>query len=768
MQSAEAPSATSRTPSVEVTSKKLLKAKKTKSRSGCRNCKDRRLKCDETRPACLHCVRRGRVCPGYKQNLRWSTKYEKFLGEELNADPNNAQDDTQRLVPAATIVPDTSQSFLIPDLSRVSSGEPDAAEPLAARIAPDRNQIESDQAVPSKQLPSATLSDITPLRNFESDGSLDPIFHTDTELDWLLNNGTEVDGLFGTDLDGFSNNATLAEPRRKPVTSSLDFSRGLYQTGNISYAPVDVSMLLIEYWFTNVCPMWSAYDSASNPNRQIALTTWQHSEPVILSLQSMSAAYLADSLPHLKPQLAKISGQAIEAVQKHLKQHFETKQDPTAALPVDTLFAVFAMGTSMCWTVTRELGTSLLSIARRLVSSYERQSERLSHSDQKYLSHFRNALIYWEMLHNVVSPDGHQDALAGTSTNKRQRLIETASNNSSPPHSVGPTRKDFQSLERESTCDLHPWTGISRHIQEQFSLVLALCRTHQQRSRNNGLQMAAQLYDSIRDIELAHELESELLTFDPGVTDGFGSLDDSSLDTGDSTTPISHLVDVAEAYRLASLLQLYQVFPDLRIKTALLTFSRQLTTISFIDQSQTSCREEGILALTFQLLELLRRIPIESGTRCIQPILYLIAATGLFFDKPVSQPAMRKPSQSLDDFDEIFALVNTEHLILDQQQSLEDVPISRLAPQHQVSYEPDPGETSGISLTQCTIRVARSRQFIMDRFRMMQACLPPRPIKIALNLAKAIWAEYDDSPALLARRHWTDVMLSKSLWTLFG
>ncbi|ENH75378.1 Transcriptional regulatory protein moc3 [Fusarium oxysporum f. sp. cubense race 1] len=34
----------------------------------CETCKKRRKKCDETRPACLRCVKSRRRCPGYKDN----------------------------------------------------------------------------------------------------------------------------------------------------------------------------------------------------------------------------------------------------------------------------------------------------------------------------------------------------------------------------------------------------------------------------------------------------------------------------------------------------------------------------------------------------------------------------------------------------------------------------------------------------------------------------------------------------------------------------
>lgn len=41
-------------------------------RTGCNNCKGRRVKCDETRPQCIKCVRSGRVCEGYPAYKRSS------------------------------------------------------------------------------------------------------------------------------------------------------------------------------------------------------------------------------------------------------------------------------------------------------------------------------------------------------------------------------------------------------------------------------------------------------------------------------------------------------------------------------------------------------------------------------------------------------------------------------------------------------------------------------------------------------------------------
>ncbi|KIW13789.1 hypothetical protein PV08_08981 [Exophiala spinifera] len=51
--------------------------KNAKSRSGCRTCKQRRVKCDETKPSCQQCVLRDLECPGYEKRWKWSTKHEK-------------------------------------------------------------------------------------------------------------------------------------------------------------------------------------------------------------------------------------------------------------------------------------------------------------------------------------------------------------------------------------------------------------------------------------------------------------------------------------------------------------------------------------------------------------------------------------------------------------------------------------------------------------------------------------------------------------------
>ncbi|KAK0099754.1 hypothetical protein ONS95_013352 [Cadophora gregata] len=53
------------TPQPDTTSKKITRASKPKTRTGCRTCKIRRVKCDEGKPVCNRCVKFGVKCDGY-------------------------------------------------------------------------------------------------------------------------------------------------------------------------------------------------------------------------------------------------------------------------------------------------------------------------------------------------------------------------------------------------------------------------------------------------------------------------------------------------------------------------------------------------------------------------------------------------------------------------------------------------------------------------------------------------------------------------------
>ena len=49
-----------------------------KTFSGCRRCRERKIKCDGRRPLCLRCAKAGISCPGFPPNFTWVTPNQSF------------------------------------------------------------------------------------------------------------------------------------------------------------------------------------------------------------------------------------------------------------------------------------------------------------------------------------------------------------------------------------------------------------------------------------------------------------------------------------------------------------------------------------------------------------------------------------------------------------------------------------------------------------------------------------------------------------------
>ncbi|KAH8673202.1 fungal-specific transcription factor domain-containing protein [Ilyonectria robusta] len=82
-----APSASSSTPPSPDESNSPLERTRnrtTKSRLGCRECKLRRVKCDETYPVCLRCQRRGSVCLSSPRPAQWQTEVSWYSDYSLS------------------------------------------------------------------------------------------------------------------------------------------------------------------------------------------------------------------------------------------------------------------------------------------------------------------------------------------------------------------------------------------------------------------------------------------------------------------------------------------------------------------------------------------------------------------------------------------------------------------------------------------------------------------------------------------------------------
>ncbi|KAK3937670.1 hypothetical protein QBC46DRAFT_319210 [Diplogelasinospora grovesii] len=70
--------ATSATTSDDAAKPKRGRTSKPKVKTGCNNCKQRRIKCDEKRPSCSNCIRSKKICTGYPPPARSARPFEEI------------------------------------------------------------------------------------------------------------------------------------------------------------------------------------------------------------------------------------------------------------------------------------------------------------------------------------------------------------------------------------------------------------------------------------------------------------------------------------------------------------------------------------------------------------------------------------------------------------------------------------------------------------------------------------------------------------------
>jgi hypothetical protein len=526
------------------------------------------------------------------------------------------------------------------------------------------------------------------------------------------------------------------------------------KTPRLLYTPVDVSTMLMEYWFSDVCPMWSAFDSPANPHRQLASKSWQHSGAVYYALQSMSAACLADDLPHVKKLVSVHTSQAIQAIQGDIKTWKQSGLASEKSFPKEVLLAIIAMGTSLCWTDTRQLGMFFLQKAHEVLADVESIGPSRSESSRQELLYFREALVYWEMLYRVLGWDP-QDVLKKKKEVYRQRIRQAMfddpdSVDDAPAQGQSPPTKGYS-----GEFKIHPWTGISTDIQHTFGLVVLLCREHRMASKRQDARSTKSLTEALCDIKLANDFARELGSIDFYSSTLEDAKDESQSRTGDSATPLAHLVDTAEAYRLAALLLLHQTFSDIEHNSLADGLDDATSNIEHANSNKAAQQRRNALYVAMRLVETLRRVPPESGTRCIQPILYISAGSGLRFDPPEGAPV---DSMVVDEDKDSFR----SNRPATGRSAGFDLAILSKPPTANANLSPPP------NVTTCDIEVSRARRFVVDRLCALQRSLPPKPLQVALDLVNAIWDKYDCSMSDSDDVHWIDVMVEKGLQTLFG
>ncbi|KAK2693862.1 hypothetical protein QWA68_008390 [Fusarium oxysporum] len=640
-----------------------------RSRSGCVTCKAKHTKCDETRPECLRCIRKGVKCGGYWKEFKWSFKHQpgevNFEFAAPTSPPSSRRSSTMQPEPSFVATP--SAVFDVP----LDTPAPALAEELPIE---DNISILGDA--------SWTTSSCT-----ESDNDI-----------FARSNSIVEENIS----DMTVQNVEMTSQALTPTNESQYFEGTPLTVGLIT----DTSSLLISNWFEQVCTLWSGFDSDFNLNRKLALELCTSSQSVFSSLQSMSAGFLSTRLPHMKQSAMYFLQAATGSV---LSEAEEIIQNPAVDnMPAGALFSLFCLGTTVCWVDARQLGLPFFRSARKILNRLNRRISSLSAKDLELLSFFNRSLTYCEMLLAAVNQD------------------DTALDTDDPV--TGPqTDSSMQLAERYMDNSPHPWTGISPLASQLFAQAIRLCRSFR-RNLKLPKETGRDFQRALEEIQEAQRLEEKLLGLEFQNTLCVAN-------TGDYRTPSLHLAQVAEAYKLAALLQLYQTFPDL--------VALRLPTDSVHANSRHIPWEEWIIPLSLRLVNVLEHIPPNSGTRCIQPLLYITASTGLRYDTTTMLDI------STSSFDTGIGSSNfqTDPFSMDM-----------------LGTSPPPANL----ISRMSLDISNARHFITGRLNMLESSLPPKPVMMAKELIKAIWDAYDSEAPGSASVHWVDVMEDNNLRSMFG
>ena len=429
---------------------------------------------------------------------------------------------------------------------------------------------------------------------------------------------------------------------------------------------------------------------------------------------------LIDTTPHLHTALPSLKLEAVTAINQGIAQ---IKGSGGHWITADLVLAIFALGTLERWenkkTSTSE--QSWLEVARELLCLWK---SSLSALDALFHSHFCQALTYWEMLETIARRGDAPTNLARRRPFCCRQYLQpheqTSQENDAPVHGPMP----YESGQSLLGTRPNSWCGVSNEVIDLFGQALALCRSSRQQNQSTGRDAAT---DTSYDIALAKEVQGELLALDFKKLITLEEERGFPVQTRDGNTPVSHLLQTAEAYRLASLLQLHLAFGSLPLEPwrrkdnadVIAVDDAKSYVIESTGDSASDCGRRTLFLhkLAMQLVATLNRIPADSGSSSIHPMLYLSAGAGLRFEN----------------------LVNTLGVSSVQSSS-------------------ETGNSSSRTFPRLNDDICRARSLVLTRLATLQGKMPRKAGKNLLKLIEAIWLGYDNQQVATPQVHWLNIM----------
>jgi hypothetical protein len=448
--------------------------------------------------------------------------------------------------------------------------------------------------------------------------------------------------------------------------------------------------MLVEHYFKDVCGIYSSFDSTLNPFRMSVAGSWSRSASIYYAIQSMAAAHLSNSYSCMGPVGVRMKGLANAALREELALCQSGQKSSNGALLVTLL-----LGLSACWHETHDLGLGYLRVARLLM--YPRLVGDRSAEIERQDQFFEEALIYWEMMMAFVTPNDNDPLSVGHAG--EPGTMDAAESQASP--------EDQNSLPDGQTILPHPWTGVAPKVQMLFTEVAQLVR--QERTAHPDDASLEWVTDGIRRQSLASSLEEQLLAIELPPASALA-------ESGDGTTSKQDFIIIAEATRCAALLEIYRVFPN-NLQRRLGVGANDPWNLSFnLDDdwfAEPSKSVDGsaefLNSLALHILDLIAKLPPHSGTRFLQLMLIVVAASELRY---------------------VGAGVNLDFL----------------------------------DLSADSLKIMNARFFAEERLGNHAVRLPAKPVRLMIGLVKEVWRRLDLGEEVF----WLDIMIANGWETVMG
>ncbi|KAK7551585.1 fungal-specific transcription factor domain-containing protein [Phyllosticta citricarpa] len=527
----------------------------------------------------------------------------------------------------------------------------------------------------------------------------------------------------------------------------------------------DPATKLVTYYFSNVCPLYSAFDSALNPFRSAVGQIWDSSPSVYYAIQSMAAAQLANFYPEMIFTGLDMQRKAYRCLQDEMQLVTAGCQSSDRAL-----LTLLLLGPSAAWHDSSDLGLSHLSAARaliypRLIAPVPPGNNLLRRRNQ----FFEEALIYWEMLIGFVEPES-------TSSNIGPLGLASSFLNGNSDSPVAQARKLLP----------HPWTGIAPKVQTIFAEVgrlirqerLSKSRHHDDANHHHSSSFFGEATCSARlptssssssfrtgrakeaadNLAWATVLEGHLLSASLPTTDDL-------IDPGDVNTARADFVAVGEAYRCAGLLELYRVFPSLlrkRLGVAKQTAAAMPSTTSTThtnsdsnntrsappDQQAVDDQEDDTDTLASSARAWYSCLGVNSGHHASTTTTTTATTT-----TPTNERAFLN-SLAMHILSTLSSLPHTSGTMSTQ-------PILLVAAASELRYTPSSLDYWDFDDAGGAAAVRQARAFVVERLEVFKRRLPRRPLERMLELVKEVWRRGGEA-------FWVDVMVEMGWQTVMG